>query len=134
MFVVGIVVSSDNIIKVFIDGDTGVTIKNCVDVSRYIENSLDREDADFELSVSSSGLDHPFALLRQYTNSIGNNVSIIKKDGIKIKGILKSADNNVVVVLEQLNSKNKKNKKITYGEVISVQMSDIKETKRVITL
>ncbi len=132
-FVVGIVISTDNVIKVFIDGDTGVTIKNCVEVSRYIESSLDREEEDFELSVSSAGVDHPFVLLRQYINNIDNSVSVIKNDGEKIRGILKSVDNDMVNILEEVKRKNKKNKSTAYGEVISIPMSDIKETKRVIT-
>ncbi len=132
-FVVGIVISTDNVIKVFIDGDTGVTIKNCIEVSRYIESSLDREEEDFELSVSSAGVDHPFVLLRQYNNNIDNSVSVIKNDGEKIRGILKSVDNDMVNILEEVKRKNKKNKSTAYGEVISIPMSDIKETKRVIT-
>jgi len=132
-FVVGIVISTDNAIKVFIDGDSGVTIKNCVEVSRYIESSLDREDEDFELSVSSSGVDHPFVLLRQYLNNIEKAVSVIKNDGVKIKGILKNANDDTIDLLEEIKYKNKKNKSTTYGEVITIPMGDIKETKRVIT-
>ncbi len=132
-FVVGIVISSDNVIKIFIDGDNGVTIKNCVEVSRYIEGSLDREDEDFELSVSSAGVDFPFVILRQYTNSLEKGVSIIKNDGEKVRGILKGADNDFISLLEEIKRKNKKNKSTTYGEVITIPTTDIKETKRVIT-
>ncbi len=132
-FIVGIVISTDNAIKVFLDGDNGVTIKNCVEVSRFIENSLDRDNEDFELSVSSAGVDHPFVLLRQYINNINNNVSVIKTDGVKIKGILKKADDDTVEILEEVKHKNKKNKSTTYGEVITIPMEEIKETKRVIT-
>ena len=132
-FVVGIVISTDNVIKVFIDGDNGVTIKNCVEVSRYVENSLDREDEDFELSVSSAGVDFPFVLLRQYTNNIGNMISVIKNNGEKIRGILEYADDEKVSLLEEIKPKNKKNKNTTYGEVITIPTTDIKETKRVIT-
>ncbi len=132
-FVVGINIGTDNNIKVFIDGDNGVTIKNCIEVSRYIEGSLDREDEDFELSVSSAGVDFPFVILRQYTNSLEKGVSIIKNDGEKVRGILKSADNDFISLLEEIKRKNKKNKSTTYGEVITIPMTDIKETKRVIT-
>jgi len=132
-FVVGINISTDNNVKVFIDGDNGVTIKNCVEVSRYIEGSLDREDEDFELSVSSAGVDFPFVILRQYTNSLEKGVSIIKNDGEKVRGILKGADNDFISLLEEIKRKNKKNKSTTYGEVITIPMTDIKETKRVIT-
>jgi len=133
VFVVGIVISTDNIIKVFIDGDSGVSISKCVEVSRYIEGSLDREKEDFELSVSSAGIDHPFVVLRQYVNNIDNSISVIKTNGEKIRGILKKADNISIEILKEEKRKNKKNKKTTYGEIISIPMCDIKETKRVIT-
>ena len=132
-FVVGIVVSTDNNIKVFMDGDNGVTIKQCVELSRYIENNLDRDKEDFELSVSSAGADHPFLILRQYINNIDQKVRVTKLDDKRITGILKNANNDVVDVLEEIKSKNKKNKKAVFGEVISIPMSEIKETKRIIT-
>jgi len=132
-FVVGINIGTDNNIRVFIDGDTGVTIANCVEVSRHIEGSLDREKEDFELSVSSAGVDHPFVILRQYINNIDQKVRVIKLDGSKITGILKSADNEVVEVLEEVKGKSKKVKKAIFGEVVAIPMTDIKETKRIIT-
>jgi len=81
---VGIVISTDNNIKVFIDGDNGVTIKQCVELSRHIENNLDRDKDDFELSVSSAGADHPFLILRQYINNIDQKIRVITLDGKKL--------------------------------------------------
>jgi len=132
-FVVGINISTDNSIKVFIDGDTGVTIKHCVELSRHIEGNLDRDVEDFDLSVASAGADHPFALLRQYKNNIDNAVSVIDIDGKKVRGILKKADENGVEIIEEIKNKNKKIKKITYGDLISIPTDRIKETKRIIT-
>lgn len=132
-FVVGINISTDNKIRVFVDGDSGVTIANCVEMSRHIEKNLDRDQEDFELHVSSAGVDYPFILLRQYTNGIDHKVSVIKKDGEKIRGILKKADKDGIELLEETKAKSKKNKKAIFGEVIAIPMSDIKETKRVIT-
>jgi len=132
-FVVGINIGIDNNIRVFIDGDNGVTIKNCVEVSRYIENNLDRDKEDFELSVSSAGVDHPFVLLRQYINNIDQKVRVTKLDGKKITGILKNANIEAIEMLEEVKSKNKKIKKAVFGEVKTILMSDIKEAKRIIT-
>ena len=64
-------VSSDNKIMLYIDGDENVSISNCVDLSRHIEFSLDREEEDFALSVSSAGVDMPLKLIRQYKKYIG---------------------------------------------------------------
>ncbi len=132
-FVVGINIGIDNNIKVFIDSDSGVTIANCVELSRYIENSFDRDIEDFELNVSSSGVDQPFVLLRQYIKSIDHKVKVINKDGGKIIGILKNVNEDEIELLEEIKSKNKKNKKIRIGEVVTIPMSTIKETKRIIT-
>lgn len=133
MFVVGINMGADNNIKIFIDGDSGVTIANCVELSRYIEQSFDREVEDFELSVSSAGVDYPFVFLRQYINNIDNKVKVLKQDGVIITGLLKSANKDEIELLEEIKSKNKKIKKVITGEVITIPMSEIKETKRIIT-
>ena len=132
-FVVGINISIDNKIMVFIDGDNGVTISDCVELSRYIENTLDREKEDFELNVSSAGVDQPFVFLRQYINNINNKVQVLTIDGKKITGILKNANKDEIELLEEIKLKNKKIKKTKIGEMITIPMSDINTTKRKIT-
>ena len=133
LFAVKITVSKDNNIRLFIDGDNGVTIDDCVGLSRHIEGNLDRDKEDFELNVSSSGVDQPFVLLRQYKNSLDKKVQVLDVDGKKIRGILKSADENKIDLQEEIKNKNKKIKNISYGEVISIPMERIKETKRIIS-
>ena len=132
-FIVAVKIGTDNNIRVFIDGDDGVKIKHCVELSRHIEGSLDREEEDFELNVASAGADQPFSLLRQYTNNIGNTVQVIDMNGNKIRGILEEADETGVKLLEVIKNKNKKIKKTTIGELISIPTDNIKETKRIIT-
>ena len=132
-FVVGINISIENRIMVFIDGDNGVTISDCVELSRYIENTLDREKEDFELNVSSSGVDQPFVFLRQYINNINNKVQVLTVDGKIITGILKNANKDEIELLEEIKLKNKKIKKTKTGEVITIPMSNINTTKRKVT-
>ena len=73
LFIVEIAISSNNVIQVELDVEDGnVAINDCVSVSRNIEHNLDREEQDFELSVSSAGLDKPFRVLQQYTKNVGN--------------------------------------------------------------
>jgi ribosome maturation factor RimP len=132
-FIVAIKLSTDNSIRIFIDSDSSVTIENCVELSRYIESYLDRDDEDFELSVASAGAEQPFALLRQYINNIDNLVQVTDNEGTKIKGILKKASTEEIEILEQLKNKNKKIKKITFGDLIKISIDNIKETKRIIT-
>lgn len=87
-FLVDVHVTPMNKIIVLIDRDGGVNISQCVEVSRFIEKSLDRDAEDFELEVSSAGLDQPFKVLRQYQKNIGKEVDVKLADGKKIKGNL----------------------------------------------
>jgi len=91
-FIVGVTVRASNSIEVIIDGDKGVTIQKCVDVSRYIEHKLDRETEDFELSVYSAGLGEPFKVHRQYVKNIGQNVEVVLPDNKPVSGIIKNVD------------------------------------------
>jgi len=131
-FVVGLHIGTDNIISVYIDGDTGVTIDDCVSLSRAIEHQLDREEDDFSLNVSSAGIDQPFELLRQYVKNIGRPVVILLKDGSAKRGVLQAANEHEVVIAEAKKNKNKKSKKIVAGEPVQILMADIHQTKAII--
>ena len=87
-FLVEALVKPGNRILVFLDGDHGITIGNCSEISRYIESKLNREKEDYELVVSSAGLDHPFILRRQYIKNIGKTVSLKLADGSQQGGTI----------------------------------------------
>ncbi len=93
-FVVSLDISASNKIRLLIDSMKGVQIDDCVKLSRAIEHGLDREVEDFELEVSSSGLDAPFKVRQQYNKNIGREVEVIQKDGQKIRGLLLIANEN----------------------------------------
>ncbi len=90
MFLVRIKVSSTNKITVFVDTRNGVTIDECVELHRHIEKNLDRETEDFELQVSSPGLDSSFIVIKQYYKNEGRKVEVVDEDGQKHSGILKN--------------------------------------------
>lgn len=92
LFEVSVSVSPKNEIKVYIDGMQGVGIDQCVEISRYIENRLDREEEDFELTVSSAGLDQPLRVPAQYVKNIGQEVKTVTRDGETLKGRIRKAD------------------------------------------
>ena len=133
-FIVDISVSSSNQIRVEIDGDKGVKINDCVQISRHIEGSIDREETDFELTVSSAGMDQPFKILRQYQRYLGREVELKQTTGEKIKGLLKSADEQEVV-LETISREKVegKKKKQLITRNITIPMEEVKETKVVIS-
>ena len=77
MFIVEIALSKSNNITVSIDSPQGVDIDTCVELSRYIEQHLDREQEDFELTVASAGLSEPFKVHKQYLKNIGKLVQVL---------------------------------------------------------
>ncbi|MBO4282946.1 MAG: ribosome assembly cofactor RimP [Bacteroidales bacterium] len=91
LFVTEVKVKPDNTIYVFMDGDHGVNVDDCIAVSKYVERHLDRERCDFALNVSSFGVGQPLKLFRQYRNAIGKTLSIKLNDGGKEKGVLQEA-------------------------------------------
>jgi ribosome maturation factor RimP len=128
-FAVSIAVRSDNRIRIFIDSDTHVLIEHCIELSKFIESQLDRDIEDFELNVSSSGLDQPYKLSRQYLKNIGREVAVLLKDNNKISGTLIAADNDSFSLKEVT-----KAKKIITETIHTFLYSDIKETKEIIKI
>jgi ribosome maturation factor RimP len=128
-FVVSIAVRSDNRIRIFIDSDTSVLIEHCIQLSKFIESQLDRDAEDFELNVSSSGLDQPYKLPRQYKKNIGREVDVLLKDNNKICGTLMTADDTGFSVKEIT-----KVKKVNTETTHTFLYSDIKEVKEIIKI
>ena len=92
LFLVEIKIDASNKIIVLLDGFNGVGINDCVSISRDVENNLDRDQGDFELQVSSAGLDMPLKVKQQYEKNIGRTVKILTLDGHKHEGILTFAN------------------------------------------
>lgn len=90
LFLVAVKVSSANRITVLADKNDGITIDECVAIHRHIENNLDREKEDFELQVSSPGLDLPFGVIEQYYKNQGRKVEVTENEGSKFTGRLKN--------------------------------------------
>jgi len=101
LFIGEVKMKSGNIIYVFLDGDKGVTVEDCIAVSRHIESHLDRDREDFELHVSSFGLGQPLKLHRQYQNAIGRQFSIVTLEGVKHEGKLLQVFENKIVIEKQ---------------------------------
>lgn len=98
LFLIDLTITDANKIIVTLDGDNGVTLQDCIDISRAIEHNLDREEQDFSLEVASAGLSTPLKLARQYQKSIGRTL-IVKTEDEKIEATL-SAVNDDYIVLE----------------------------------
>jgi ribosome maturation factor RimP len=105
LFLVEVKIKPTNNVKVFIDGNQGVSIERLVQYNRRLYKQLEEEamypGGDFSLEVSSPGLDEPLKLHRQYLKNIGRFVEVTNAEGTKIEGKLLSADELTITVEEQ---------------------------------
>ncbi len=92
MFLVEITVNERNVINIFVDSYDGLTIEQCISISRHVEHSFDREEEDFELQVSSPGLSEKFKVKEQFYKYAGRQVEIITSDDIKLEGVILEAN------------------------------------------
>ncbi|GHV22015.1 ribosome maturation factor RimP [Bacteroidia bacterium] len=130
IFPVDIEIRPGNIISVEIDNDKGISIDDCVALTKYIESKLDRDVEDYELEVGSAGISQPFKILRQYIKNIGNEVELLTKAGKKLTGILKNADENgIILTIEKQVKPEGAKRKITVEEDLDFKYEEIKYTK-----
>lgn len=104
LFLVDVKVKPDNFIEVEIDSDSPISIEECERLSHVIESEFDRDIEDYTLEVGSAGITSPFKVKRQYFKYIGQEVEVVLKDGKKLSGVLKDAneDNFTVVTKEKV--------------------------------
>ena len=84
-------------IIVTLDGDNGVSLQDCIDISRAIEHNIDREEQDFSLEVASVGVGSPLKLIRQYKKNIGRML-IVKLESETIEAVLVDADDDFITL------------------------------------
>ncbi len=127
LFLVEVRIKPTNNIKVFIDGDKGVSIERLVQFNRKLYKEVEERmfpNGDFSLELSSPGLDEPLKLYRQYLKNIDRSVEVIKKDGVKIEGKLVRVTETEIQVEEQ-KGKGKKLEIVPH----TIPFDDIKTTK-----
>jgi ribosome maturation factor RimP len=130
LFLVTVKVSNANRITVLADKKEGITIDECAAIHRHIENGLDREIEDFELQVSSPGLDTPFAVIDQYFKNEGKKVEVTDNDGSKYAGKLK----NVTAGGFELETEKKTKGRTIELKDISFNIEQIKSTRVILTI
>lgn len=133
-FLVDVTVSPDDKIVVEIDHAEGVWIDDCVELSRYIESKLNREEEDYELEVGSAGIGQPFKVLKQYLIHIGTDVEVLAKDGKKYVGVLNDAneENFTITVETKIKPEGAKRPKLVEQD-ITFTYEEIKYTKYLIS-
>jgi ribosome maturation factor RimP len=111
VFLVSVKMHSNGKLIILIDGDNGLGITDCVDVSRHVGYHLEEEnvvDDAYNLEVSSPGIDTPLTLPRQYVKNIGRQVEIKTTDGLKREGKLRAIEADHVLIEESIKIKGKK--------------------------
>ena len=129
LFLIDLSISTNNKILVTVDGDDGVSLSECIRISRNVEHNLDREEEDFSLEVTTPDISHPLKEKRQYVKNINRILKVTTAED-KLEGTLVEADDEKIV----LNWKAREPKPIGKGKV-TVQKSatltykEIKEAK-----
>jgi ribosome maturation factor RimP len=130
IFLVDIEIRPGDVISVEIDCDKGISIDDCVALTKYIESKIGHDIEDYELEVGSAGISQPFKILRQYIKNIGNEVEILTKAGKKLTGILKNADESrIILTIEKQVKPEGAKRKITVEEDLDFRYEEIKYTK-----
>ena len=130
LFLVSVKVSSANRITVLADKNEGITIDECALIHRQIEKNLDRDVMDYELQVSSPGLDMPFITIEQYHKNEGKKVEVTDIDGIRYTGNLK----NVTRGGFELEAEVKVKGKTKEMKELSFNFEQIKTTRVILTI
>ena len=128
LFLVEVRIKPTNNVKIYIDGDQGVSVDKLVSYNRKLYRQLEEEgvfpNGDFSLELSSPGLDEPLKLYRQYLKNVGRPVEVIRIDGTKVEGVLQAVSESQVELIET-KGKGKKMEQHTH----LIPFADIKTTK-----
>jgi ribosome maturation factor RimP len=130
VFLVTVKVSNANRITVLADTKNGITIDECAELHRFIESKLDREVEDYDLEVSSPGLDSPFLVLNQYYKNEGKKVEVLGTDGVKLSGVLKNVNEGGFELEAEVKVKGKPKEL----KDVSFNFENVKSTRVILTI
>jgi ribosome maturation factor RimP len=130
LFLIDLSISQDNKIKIIIDGDLGVTVEDCIQVSRAIENNLDREELDFSLEVMSAGVSEGLKIPRQFRKNIGRSVKVKTTEDSSFEGELTEVnDTGIILVWKAREPKPIGKGKVTVQKTAELSFEEITEAK-----
>ena len=127
IFLIDLSISDSYKIIVTLDGDNGVALQDCIDITRAIEPNLDREEVDFAIEVASVGVGSPLKMVRQYIKNIGRTL-IVKTGEETIEAVLQAADEDKITLTWQAREPKKVGKgKETVTKIKEIPYLDIKQ-------
>lgn len=129
-FLVAVKVSSTNRITILADTLKGITIDECASIHHHIEKCFDRDIEDFELQVSSPGLDMPFGVIEQYKKNEGKKVEVVDNEGTRFTGLLKNVTDGGFELVTEIKVKGKSKE----TSEVSFNFDNVKSTRVILTI
>lgn len=133
LFLIDLNINENFKIVVTLDGDNGVTLQDCIDISRAIEHNLDREEQDFSLEVASAGATSPLKTVRQYKKNIGRSLKVRTATETLEAELTAANDDMIVLEWESREPKKIGKGKETVKKRQEIPYADIKEAMVTIT-
>jgi ribosome maturation factor RimP len=121
VFLVEVDVKPGNAIRIHVDRPEGISIDECVKISRFLNEQLDRDVEDYSLEVSSPGLGAPFRVMQQYEKNLGRQIEVYMTDGNRLEGKLGSVSEESIVLAVKGNER-------------VIRMDEIKKAKAIVTI
>lgn len=120
IFLVEVVVKPGNAIRIHVDRPEGISIDECVKISRFLNGQLDRDVEDYSLEVSSPGLGAPFRVKQQYEKNLGRHIAVYMADGSRLEGKLGSVSEGSIVL-------------VVKGKEKEIRIDEIKKANAIVT-
>lgn len=133
IFLVDVTISNSNTVCIYIDSLRGLTIDDCVSVSRKVESKLDRESEDFELQVSSPGIGQPFMVKQQYLKNTGRVIELLTSQDDHLTGKLETANEKGITILISDKEKSESGKKSKLARLVSLGYDEIRSAKTIVS-
>ena len=133
LFLIELKIDDANHIAVVVDGDQGVSVNDCIAISRKIENNLDREEEDFSLDVASAGIAAPLKMPRQFQKNVGRKLSVITSEGKTEGELVELKDEKITLRWKAREPKPVGKGKVTVTKEAVLPLDEIKEAKVIIT-
>ena len=134
LFLIDLKIDSSNKIIIILDGDNGVNLQDCIEISRATEAQLDREEQDFSLEVASAGVSSPLKLVRQFKKNLNRILKVKKANDEVIEAQLTAvSDENITLEWQAREPKKVGKGKETVEKKEQLSYSEIKEATVIIS-
>jgi ribosome maturation factor RimP len=126
-------------ITVLLDGDSGITIDKCAEISRVLGEEIEKRDLisqNYILEVSSPGIDHPLKYNRQYKRNIGRKLKVQLVDDQTYSGTLKDVKDDCIIVEAEVQATDNTGKVLKNKKAIldtEIPFDKIKKTNVIIS-